>query len=54
MVQPGFSYKMKSIVEEANGTPPDNSIRVFVIKKTETEPILTATVNMPPTELPFV
>lgn len=46
---------MKVIVEEmceqsASGTP----IRVFIVRKSEMQPILAATVNMPATEFPFL
>lgn len=59
-----MSFKIETKVEEIlSEEPTDNQnynvpqngniIRVFVTRKGQSQPVLAATINMPPTELPF-
>ncbi|CAH1155344.1 unnamed protein product [Phaedon cochleariae] len=58
LLQPGFSHKIRVKIEEIVGenqtnvprTPEDCTIRVFITRKHQTQPMLAATVNMPLSE----
>ncbi|CAH0556153.1 unnamed protein product, partial [Brassicogethes aeneus] len=65
LIPPGLSFqldtKIEEIINEQNqeiqsfNLPQQNGIiRVFVTRKGQSQPVLAATINMPPTELPYV
>lgn len=55
LLQPMFSYKTKVIVTEVGDqSGSETPIRIFVVRKSQMDPILAATVNMPATEFPLL
>lgn len=61
LIPPGLSYKIVTKVQECmledpslkmeTTVPTVQMIRVFVVRKNQAQPVLAATINMPPTDL---